>query len=148
MMDLSNLPVRKNVTKKSKRVGRGIGSGKGVRCGYGNKGAQARSGRGKSIGFEGGQTPFFRRIPKFRGFKALDPNKSITITFSMIENSFESGDTIDLDILKEKGIVSAKAKGFKIVKTGKLTKSVTIIGKASETAKVEIENLGGKVEEV
>ncbi len=147
-MDLSNLPVRKNVTKKSKRVGRGIGSGKGVRCGYGNKGAKARSGRGKSIGFEGGQTPFFRRIPKFRGFKALDPYKTVTVTFAMIEKCFESGDVVNLDALKEKGVVSARAKGFKVVKTGELTKSFTIVGKASETAKTAIENLGGKVEEV
>jgi large subunit ribosomal protein L15 len=147
MIDLSNLPIRKNITKKSKRVGRGIGSGKGVRCGYGNKGSKARSGRGKAIGFEGGQTPFYRRVPKFRGFKALNPDKTATVTLQMIEKYFEVGSIVDIVQLKEKGIVSVKSKRFKVVNTGELSKAVTIMGSASESAKTIIENLGGKVEE-
>ncbi len=147
-MDISNLPVRKNVTKKSKRLGRGTGSGKGVRCGFGNKGQKARSGRGKAIGFEGGQTPFYRRIPKFRGFKALDPEKTATVTFQMIDKHFEEGSEVNLNALIEKGIVSARAKNFKVVSTGELTKPLQVKGKASESAKAMIEKMGGKVEEV
>jgi large subunit ribosomal protein L15 len=146
-MDISNLPVRKGISKKSKRVGRGIGSGKGVRCGFGNKGSKARAGRGKAIGFEGGQTPFYRRVPKFKGFKALEPLRTATITFQMLEKEFEAGNIVSIDALKEKGMVSPRAKYFKVVNTGELTKALTIMGKASAGAKTIIENLGGKVEE-
>lgn len=145
-MELNALPLRKGYTKPAKRVGRGIGSGKGVRCTKGNKGAKARAGGTKKIGFEGGQTPLYRRVPKFRGFKSMKPNESVTVTTMILEKHFESGDTVTISSLVQKNLVNPKFLGFKVVKKGELSKSLTIVGKASASAKAMIEDKGGKVE--
>jgi large subunit ribosomal protein L15 len=145
-MELNALPLRKGYTKPAKRVGRGIGSGKGVRCTKGNKGAKARAGGTKKIGFEGGQTPLYRRVPKFRGFKTMKPNESVTVTIMTLEKHFQSGDTVTIASLVEKNLVNPKFYGFKVVSKGELTKSLTIVGKASASAKAMIEDKGGKVE--
>lgn len=147
-MDMNQLPIRKGSSKPAKRLGRGSSSGKGVRCSYGNKGAKARSGRGKSIGFEGGQTPFYRRIPKFRGFSSLTPYKCVGVTLQSLNHFFEDGDTVTLGLLKEKGIVSPKAESFKVIATGSIEKKLIIQGIASQSAKTLLEEQGGKVEGV
>ncbi len=146
-MDMNQLPVRKGFTKPAKRLGRGSSSGKGVRSGYGNKGQKARSGRGKSIGFEGGQTPFYRRIPKFRGFNSLTPFKCVGVTLRNLNHYFEEGDTITLASLKEKKLVHKNAQSFKVLCTGTIEKKLIVKGKATNSARTLIEEKGGKVEE-
>ena len=145
-MELNELPLRKGYNKPAKRVGRGIGSGKGVRCTKGNKGAKARAGGTKKIGFEGGQTPLYRRVPKFRGFKSPNPNESITVTTMTLEKHFDNGDQVTIESLVKKNLVNPKFKGFKVVVKGELTKNLTIVGRASAPAKAMIEDKGGKVE--
>jgi large subunit ribosomal protein L15 len=147
-MDMNQLPLRKGYTKPAKRLGKGSSSGKGVRCGYGNKGAKARSGRGKSIGFEGGQTPFYRRIPKFRGFSSLTPYKCVGVTLQSLNRFFEDGDTVSVELLKEKGLISKKAQSFKVIATGSIEKKLIVKGTASASAKNLLEEQGGKVEGV
>lgn len=148
MVKLENLHKRKGFNKRSKRVGRGSSSGKGVRCGYGNKGAKARSGRSKAVGFEGGQTPLYKRIPKFRGFKSFSSFEEATVTLRILNEKFTSGETVDINSLKEKGIVSLKCKRFKVVNSGSLDKSLKIIGKATKSAKAIIERSGSNLEGV
>jgi len=145
-MELNALPLRKGYTKPAKRLGRGIGSGKGVKCTKGNKGAKARAGGTKKIGFEGGQTPLYRRVPKFRGFKTMKPNESVTITTQILEKHFENGDTVTIESLIKKNLINPKFLGIKVVSKGELTKTLTIVGKASASAKAMIEDKGGKVE--
>lgn len=147
-MELNALPLRKGYTKPAKRVGRGIGSGKGVRCTKGNKGAKARAGGTKKIGFEGGQTPLYRRVPKFRGFKTMKPYESVTVTTQILDKHFENNDVVTIGALISKNLVNPKFKGIKVVVKGELTKTLTVVGKASASAKALIENKGGKVEEV
>ncbi len=148
MVSLENLHKRKGIKKCSKIVGRGSSSGKGVRCGYGNKGAKARSGRSKAEGFEGGQTPFYKRIPKFRGFKSLKAQEKATITLKILNEKFSPSEVVNVDLLKKKGIVSANCKNFKVVNSGNLDKSLRVIGKVTKSAKAVIESKGGSVEEV
>mgnify|MGYP003744923693 FL=1 len=126
-MDLSNLKPAKGATKKRKRIGRGEGSGKGGTSTRGHKGAKSRSGYSRQIGFEGGQMPLQRRVPKF-GFKPLKRVEYKTVN---IEKLQEIADTqqvskIDLDVLIKSGIVSSK-------------QLVKILGKGSLTAKLEVE---------
>jgi len=148
MTKLENLKKRKGIIKPSKRVGRGSSSGKGVRCGYGNKGAKARSGRSKAVGFEGGQTPLYKRIPKFKGFKSLNSSYKATITLKTLNEKFSSGDVIDINSLKEKGIISSTCRRFKVVNSGNLDKSLKIIGEATLSARTVIESHGGSLEGV
>ncbi len=148
MIKLENLQKRKSIIKPSKRVGRGSSSGKGVRCGYGNKGAKARSGRTKAVGFEGGQTPLYRRIPKYRGFKSFSSFEKATVTLKVLSEKYSSGDVVDINSLKEKGIVPSTCKKFKVVNSGDLDKSLKIIGEATQSAKKIIESHGGNLEGV
>lgn len=145
-MEMNELPVRKGYTKPAKRLGRGIGSGKGVRCSHGNKGQKARAGRTKRIGFEGGQTPFYRRMPKYRGFKTLRPYDFATVTFKMLTNYFNDNDVVTVELLKEKQIIHPLYKSFKVVATGELAKTLIIKGSATKAAQKVIEEKGGKVE--
>ena len=147
-MNLNNLSKRKGNKKPSKRLGRGIGSGKGVRSSYGNKGAKARSGRSKAVGFEGGQTPLYKRLPKFKGFRPINRRLEATLSLSKLEKYFSSGDTVDINKLKELNIISKNYNSFKVVSSGNLEKELIIIGKASKSAKLTIESKGGRVEEV
>lgn len=145
-MEMNELPVRKGYTKPAKRLGRGIGSGKGVRCSHGNKGQKARSGRTKRIGFEGGQTPFYRRMPKYRGFKTLRPYDFATVTFNMLNIFFNDNEVVTVELLKEKQMIHPLYKSFKVVATGKLAKTLVIKGLATKAAQKIIEEKGGKVE--
>lgn len=128
-----------------KRVGRGIGSGTGKTSGKGHKGQNARSGGGVRPGFEGGQMPLYRRIPK-RGFKCINTKEIVAINVSLL-NVFEDGQVVDIAALKSKGLVSNPKDGVKILGNGELTKKITVkVNAYSASAKEKIEAAGGNAE--
>ncbi len=146
-MRIHELAPAPNSTKSSKRLGRGIGSGKGKTSGKGHKGQWARSGGGVRPGFEGGQMPLYRRIPK-RGFNNRFRKEYVVANISCLE-AFEANTEITLELLLEKGIVSdVKGNaGLKVLGDGALTKPMTVkAAKFSETAKSKIEAVGGVCE--
>lgn len=127
-----------------RRVGRGIGSGLGKTCGRGHKGQKSRAGGYHKIGFEGGQMPLQRRLPK-RGFNSLAAKSSTQITLSEL-NSI-SVDTVDLVVLKKNGLVSESVKSVKVISSGYIKKSIVLKGiQVTRGAKKEIEAVGGKIE--
>ena len=133
-------------TKVRKRVGRGPGSGLGKTSGKGHKGQNARSGGGVRPGFEGGQLPLFRRLPK-RGFNNYEFRTEYAIVNVGDLNDFKDGSVIELSNLKESGLVKKEKDGIKILGNGELTKKLTVkANKFSSTARVKIENAGGKIE--
>lgn len=143
-MNLSNLKPAKGSIKHSKRIGRGQGSGKGGTSTRGNKGAKARSGYHQKIGFEGGQMPIYRRLPKF-GFKNINRVEYVGINIDVINRlAEEKGITdFDLEVFKQNGLLSGKDH-IKILGRGELTKSVNITAHAfSASAKKAIEDKGG-----
>ena len=144
-MELSNLqPAEGSKHSDNFRRGRGHGSGNGKTAGKGHKGQKARSGAPR-VGFEGGQMPLYRRLPK-RGFKNRNTLEIIAINVSALEVS-ENGATVSVDTLKEKGIVRNPKDGVKILGNGELTKKLTVQANAfSASAKEKIEALGGKAE--
>ena len=144
-MDLSNLkPAEGSVQNDNFRRGRGHGSGNGKTAGKGHKGQKARSGATRP-GFEGGQMPLYRRIPK-RGFKCRNSKEIIGINMSALER-FENGAIITVDSLITAGIVKNPRDGVKILGGGELTKKLTVQANAfSASAKEKIEALGGKAE--
>ncbi len=128
-----------------KRVGRGIGSGTGKTSGKGHKGQKARSGGGVRPGFEGGQMPLYRRLPK-RGFTNIFAKQYVTINVSELER-FEDGTEVTQELLKETGVVSKTLDGIKILGRGELTKKLTVkVAKFSTSAAEKIEKAGGKAE--
>ena len=134
-------------TQKRKRVGRGEASGVGKTSGYGHKGSQARSGRGKGYGsgFEGGQMPLVRRLPK-RGFTNIF-RKEVDIVNLDVFEGFESGSTVDIDSLKSAGKVRNSARIVKVLGNGELKGKITIKAhRFSKSAREKIEAAGGKVE--
>ncbi len=145
-MKLHTLQPNPGSTKTRKRVGRGVGSGLGKTSGKGQKGQNSRSGGGVRIGFEGGQTPLFRRLPK-RGFSnAMFKTTYAVINLSDLER-FEDGATVTPEILKEMGLVKNGKDGIKVLGKGTLTKKVNVKAhKFSSVAKEQIEKLGGKAE--
>ncbi len=134
-------------TKKAWRKGRGPGSGNGKTGGRGHKGQQARSGGGVRIGFEGGQMPAYRRLPK-RGFNNdRFATRYAIVNLSVLEEMFENGAVVDLVALVEANIISKPLDGLKVLGNGNLTKKLTVKAqKISETAKAKIEAAGGTVE--
>ncbi|MBQ6128999.1 MAG: 50S ribosomal protein L15 [Lachnospiraceae bacterium] len=144
-MELSNLqPAEGSKHSDNFRRGRGHGSGNGKTAGKGHKGQKARSGAPR-IGFEGGQMPLYRRIPK-RGFKNRNTKDIVSINMSKLE-VFEDGATVTIDAMKEIGIIKNPKDGVKILGYGELTKKLTVKANAfSATAKEKIESLGGKAE--
>ena len=144
-MELSNLkPAAGSVHSDNFRRGRGHGSGNGKTAGYGHKGQKARSGAPRP-GFEGGQMPLYRRLPK-RGFKCINSKNIIGINLSVLD-AFEDGAEVTVETLVETGIVRNPRDGVKILGNGELTKKLTVQAKAfSEGAKEKIEALGGKAE--
>ena len=146
-MDLSNLaPNEGAVTRDDFRRGRGHGSGNGKTAGKGHKGQKARSGAPRP-GFEGGQMPLFRRIPK-RGFKCRNSKNIISINVSDL-NRFEDGATVTVESLKEIGLVKNPRDGVKVLGNGELTKKLTVsVDAASKSAVEKIEAAGGKIEVV
>ena len=144
-MDLSNLtPAEGSVHNENFRRGRGHGSGNGKTAGKGHKGQKARSGAPRP-GFEGGQMPLYRRIPK-RGFTNRNTLDIVAINVSALEK-FENGAVVDVAALKESGIVKNGRDGVKILGNGELTKKLTVKANAfSASAKEKIEAAGGSVE--
>ena len=144
-MRLHELNKAEGSTKMSKRKGRGQGSGLGKTSGRGHKGQNARSGGGVRLGFEGGQMPLYRRLPK-RGFTNIWGTKYTTINVSDL-NRFEDGQEVTVELLKEEGIVKQVKDGVKILGNGKLDKKLTVkANKFSKTAVEKIESAGGKAE--
>ena len=144
-MDLSNLrPADGSKHSDNFRRGRGHGSGNGKTAGKGHKGQKARSGAPR-LGFEGGQMPLFRRIPK-RGFKNRNTLTIVCINVSALE-VFDNGTEVNVEALMEKGIIKNPRDGVKILGNGELTKKLTVKANAfSEGAKAKIEAAGGSIE--
>jgi large subunit ribosomal protein L15 len=144
-MKLHELKPAEGSRKERNRVGRGIGSGNGKTSGKGHKGQNARSGGGVRPGFEGGQTPLFRRLPK-RGFTNIN-RKDFAIVNVDTLNRFEDGTEVTPELLIETGVVSNAKDGIKILGKGTLGKKLTVkANKFSSTAKEAIEAAGGKTE--
>ena len=142
-MDLSNLsPAAGSKHSDNFRRGRGHGSGNGKTAGKGHKGQKARSGAPRP-GFEGGQMPLYRRLPK-RGFKNRNSKEIVAVNISVLEN-FDNDAVVSVDTLIERGIVKNPRDGVKILGNGELTKKLTVQANAfSASAKDKIEALGGK----
>ena len=131
--------------KDVKRIGRGHGSGNGKTAGKGHKGQKARAGHGMRPGFEGGQMPLQRRLPK-RGFNNIFAKELAVVNIASL-NAFENGDVVDAAALKAKGIVKKELDGIKILGNGKLEKKLTVkVAAVSASAKEKIETTGGAVE--
>lgn len=145
-MKLHTLRPNEGATKEAKRVGRGVGSGLGKTSGKGHKGQNARSGGGVRPGFEGGQLPLFRRLPK-RGFSnAKFKTRYAVINLSDL-NRFDDGATVTPEILKEMGLIKNGLDGIKVLGNGTLEKKLNVKAhKFSNVAKEQIEKLGGKIE--
>jgi len=145
MLTLSNLSPNPGSNRQRKRVGRGPGSGLGKTAGRGHKGFKARSGSGVKVGFEGGQMPLQRRIPK-RGFNNTFRKEYAVLNVSDLEK-FESGSRIDRQVLVEAGLVAKKYTLVKLLGNGEISKAVTVVlDKLSESARQKIEAAGGKIE--
>lgn len=146
-MEIKDLTPAKGSTHSRKRVGRGGASGTGKTAGRGLNGQKSRAGGGKGAGFEGGQTPLARRLPKLPGFRNINQVKYVPVNVSRLERYFESGDVVDGSTLKEKGIVKHSDDPIKVLGDGEITKSLTVkVDKVSASAKEKIEAAGGKVE--
>jgi len=144
-MKLHELKPVSGSKKSQKRVGRGTGSGLGKTAGKGMKGQNSRSGGGTKPGFEGGQMPLYRRLPK-RGFTNIFAKQIVEVNVERL-NIFENGTEVTEALLKERGVVSKTLDGVKILGNGELTKSLTVkVSRFSESAKAKIEAAGGKVE--
>ncbi len=147
-MKLHTISPAPGAVTKAKRIGRGIGSGLGKTSGKGHKGQWARSGGGVRPGFEGGQMPLTRRLPK-RGFKnAIFKKAYSTVNVSLLNDRFENGDVVNAEALLAKGILSKiEEYGVKVLGDGEITKALTVqAAKFSESAAKKIEEAGGKVE--
>ena len=131
--------------KNRNRVGRGIGSGNGKTAGKGHKGQKARTGGKIRRGFEGGQTPLYRRIPK-RGFNNIFSIEYATVNVSDLER-FEDGTVVNMELLLNEGIIRKELSGLKVMGNGNLTKKLTVEAKKfTASAKEKIEAVGGKIE--
>ncbi len=146
-MELSNLKPKKGARHAKKRVGRGPGSGHGKTAGRGEKGQKSRSGFSRKLGFEGGQMPLHRRIPK-RGFTNIFKKEYAVINLADLER-FDNGATVDEAALRAAGLVKGQNDGVKVLGNGKLSKKLTVSAtKFSATAKSAIEAAGGTVQEI
>ena len=144
-MKLHELSPVEGSKKEVKRIGRGHGSGWGKTAGKGHKGQKARAGKGMRVGFEGGQMPLQRRIPK-RGFNNIFAKKVVAINVGTL-NKFEDGAVVDIAALTEKGIVKNSFDSVKILSNGTVTKKLTVKANAfSQGAVAKIEAAGGKTE--
>ena len=144
-MNLHELHPAVGSTHVGKRKGRGHGTGNGKTAGRGHKGQGARSGGGVRVGFEGGQKPLSRRIPK-RGFNNIFAKRLEIINLNAL-NAFEDGDVVTVEALLAKGILSKCQYGYKVLGNGTVTKKVTVVASAfSQSAKEAIEAAGGKAE--
>ena len=146
MMKLHELSPAPGSVKERKRIGRGAASGQGKTAGKGHKGQKARSGSGAHIGFEGGQMPLQRRIPK-RGFNNIFAKEIATVNVAAIDKKFDDGATVTIEALVETGLVKKALDGVKVLGQGEITKKLTVQANAfSASAKAKIEAAGGKAE--
>ena len=146
-MKLNELKNVKGAKTEGYRKGRGLGSGNGKNCGTGNKGQKSRSGGVKAPGFEGGQTPLYRRLPKF-GFTNNAHTEYAIVNLSSL-NRFAEGTVVTPTLLIESGLVKKEYDGIKILGNGELTVKLTVkANKFSKTAKEAIEKVGGVAEEI
>ena len=145
-MNLHNLKVNKGAKHRVKRLGRGESSGLGKTSGKGHKGQKARSGSGVRVGFEGGQMPLHRKLPK-RGFNNKRfADKVLIVTLYQLEKKFEDGATVNEASLREAGIIKGELDQIKILGNGELTKKLTVdVDAYSASAKEKIEKAGGSV---
>ncbi|MDD3705673.1 MAG: 50S ribosomal protein L15 [Clostridiaceae bacterium] len=144
-MKLHELKPAEGTTKSKKRLGRGTATGQGKTAGKGQKGQKSRSGGGVRIGFEGGQMPLYRRLPKV-GFTNIFRKEYAVVNLSDLER-FDNGTIVNPEVLKEAGLVNAMLAGVKILGNGDLTKNLTVQAhKFSKTAAEKIAAAGGKVE--
>lgn len=147
-MELKDLQPAEGSKRNRKRIGRGPASGTGKTAGRGLNGQKSRAGGGKGTGFEGGQTPLARRLPKLPGFRNINRVEYVPVNVSRIEAYFENGDVVDTEALVAKGIVKKSTDLVKVLGDGEITKAVTVkVDKVSASAKAKIEAAGGKVEE-
>ena len=145
-MKLHELSPAAGSKSEVKRIGRGPGSGNGKTAGKGHKGQKARAGRGMRPGFEGGQMPLQRRIPK-RGFNNIFAKQIAIVNVSAIDEKVADGSVVDIDALKAAGLVKNELDGVKVLGNGEITKKLTIKANAfSAGAKEKIEAAGGKAE--
>ena len=146
-MELNSIAPATGATKKRKRIGRGPGSGHGKTATKGHKGQKARSGGSIKAGFEGGQMPMQRRLPK-RGFTPLKRKVYTLVNLAQL-NGFEAGSSVDADVLLQNGIIKKKNDGIKVLAVGELTRSVVVkAAKFSAAAKEKIVAAGGTAEEI
>ena len=146
-MELGKLKPKKGARHAKKRVGRGPGSGHGKTAGRGEKGQKSRSGFHRMLGFEGGQMPLHRRLPK-RGFTNIFKKVVAVVNVSDLER-FENGATVDESALRQAGLVKGQKDKIKILGNGKLTKKLTVhAAKFSESARRQIEAAGGSCQEI
>ena len=144
-MKLNELSPVEGSTQVGKRKGRGAGTGNGKTAGRGHKGQKARAGRGIRPGFEGGQMPLQRRVPK-RGFNNIFATEYAILNVAAL-NAFEDGAVVDLEAVKKAGLVKKGCDGLKVLGNGALQKNITVKAAAfSEAAKAKIEAAGGKAE--
>ena len=145
---LNNLKPTEGSTHKKKRVGRGPGSGLGKTAGRGHKGQKSRSGYSSKIGFEGGQMPLQRRLPK-RGFTNIFKKKWLEISLAKLEENFNAGDEITPAILHERGLIKKAKHDLVILGTGDMSKALKISAhRFTKTAKDKIEKAGGSITEI
>lgn len=145
-MKLHELKAAEGSRHTRKRVGRGTSSGTGKTAGRGQKGQKARSGGGVRLGFEGGQTPLFRRLPK-RGFTNINRKEYAIVNLDMLNNRFEDGAEVTPAALIEAGIIKNEKSGIKILGNGELSKKLTVkAAKFSKSAEEAIKAAGGSVE--
>jgi large subunit ribosomal protein L15 len=144
-MELNNIKPASGAKHSKKRVGRGIGSGTGKTAGRGHKGQKARAGGFHKVGFEGGQMPLHRRLPK-RGFQSLTAGDTVEVRLDTLQKM--TAEDIDLDILKKAGVVSRLAKQAKVILAGEIKRKISLKGLlASKGAQAAIEKAGGSIEQ-
>ena len=146
-MELKDLKPAEGAKRNRKRVGRGPASGNGKTAGRGMNGQKSRAGGGKGAGFEGGQTPLARRLPKLPGFRNFNRVEYVPVNVSRLDAKFNAGDLVDADTLYAAGIIKNTTDPIKVLGDGEITKALTVrVDKVSASAKAKIEAVGGKVE--
>jgi large subunit ribosomal protein L15 len=147
-MELSNLKPKKGARHAKKRVGRGPGSGHGKTAARGEKGQKSRSGFSRMRGFEGGQMPLHRRLPK-RGFTNIFKKEHAVVNLADLERVFENGATVDEAAMRKAGLVKGRNDGIKVLGQGELSKKLTVhAAKFSASARKQIEAAGGSCQEI
>ncbi|HOZ44487.1 50S ribosomal protein L15 [Candidatus Dojkabacteria bacterium] len=146
-MKLNSIPKRKNRVMPGKRIGRGYGSGVGGHTvGRGTKGQKSRAGHKSTRFFEGGNVPFFRRMPKYKGFNQPQKVEAQAVNLEVLDKEFKDGDLVNLESLVSKGIARKNSKVVKILGKGEITKKLKVEGlKISESAIEKIKKAGGSI---